>query len=157
MSAPNNGLQFTTEQEKLWKACTETFATLNSYLDHVLRFEAGIKLTDFHILSALTEPGEGIVRMGDLAQRTHVSPSRLTYQIKVLLGYGWVEKGPVKNDRRGAGITITNLGKSIYEKAASIYAREVKHAVLDGLDSSAYPGLEEFFAHVQHAIKTVRL
>lgn len=152
MSAPQNIQRFTREQENLWKICTETFSALNSHLDRTLRAEANIKLTDFHILSALTDSEGGAtaaVRMGELAQKTNVSPSRLTYQIEVLLRHNWVQKEPVKNDRRGKGILITDAGLDIYRKAALVYSREVCQTALDDLDMSLYLYISNFLQRVQ--------
>lgn len=133
---------FTSEQENLWNAFTETLATLNLHLDRCLKKEAKIKLSDYRILATLMDansisPTAGpLLRMRDLAQITSVSASRLTYQIEALERHGWVAKVPVLHDKRGKGIVITPLGQQAYRQASPVYAREVQRTVFTGLDSS---------------------
>lgn len=131
---------FTVEQENLWRTYREATSAINAHLDSRLKDEADIKLNDFYILLALVQAGDdGVpvaVRMGDLADQTNVSPSRLTYQIDVLQRRGWVEKAPVASDRRGKGILLTAAGRGVYEVAARTYNREVRETVLRELDST---------------------
>lgn len=155
MSASYGTQNFTKEQEELWTVCTNAFAALNAHLDRTLRANAGIKLTDFLILSALVGSGKGApaaVRMGELAQKTNVSPSRLTYQIEVLLRHKWVRKEPVESDRRGKGIIITDTGLAVYEKAHRIYAHEVHETALTEIEDSSWAHFTDFFNNILERI-----
>lgn len=155
MSASHGTQNFTKEQEELWTACNNALAALNAHLDRTLRAHAEIKLTDFLILSALVGSRKGAptaVRMGELAQKTNVSPSRLTYQIEVLLRHKWVRKEPVESDRRGKGIIITDTGLSVYEKAHRIYAHEVREIALTEIEDSSWAHFTDFFNNILERI-----
>lgn len=140
---------FTVEQENLWRTYREGTSAINAHLDSRLKDEADIKLNDFYILLALVQAGDdGVpvaVRMGDLADQTNVSPSRLTYQIDVLQRRGWVEKTPVASDRRGKGILLTAAGREAYEVAFKTYSREVESTVFRELNSRSVAACTTFF------------
>lgn len=125
---------FSRDEQDLWMLYREATTSINAHLDACLKDEADVKLGDFYILLALVqaEQGEGfpVVRMGDLAARTNVSPSRLTYQTDVLERRGLIQKALVASDRRGRGIALTDAGRETYEVASKVYNREVQETVL---------------------------
>lgn len=90
--------------------------------------------------------------MGELAQKTNVSPSRLTYQIEVLLRHKWVRKEHVESDRRGKGIIITDTGLAVYEKAHRIYAHEVRETALTEIEDSSWAHFTDFFNNILERI-----
>lgn len=151
MGAPTPSASFTGQQKKLWEIYTDALAALNHKLDRCLKEEANIKLAEYRILAALMVSAstpdsapDSVVRMRDLAHATRVSASRLTYQINVLAENGWVTKVQVPDDRRGKGVSITQLGRQVYRGAEPVYTREVQHAVFSDFDPRAAGAVTEF-------------
>lgn len=141
---------FTGDFENLWRLYREATGAVIKHLDACLKNESDVKLTDYYILLALVQAGHrddasSALRMGDLADQTNVSPSRLTYQIDVLQRRGWVEKAPVASDRRGKGILLTAAGREAYKAAGKVYNREVDNIVFRELNSRNIAACTAFF------------
>lgn len=159
MSKPRSSPQteFLPQNSDLWQLYVQTYSSITSYLDRMLRTQANIKLDDFHILSALTRnqaqnESPRVIRMGEIATVLNASPSRLTYQIERLIGLGWVERTSVKEDRRGKGVFITELGKQRYEEALRVHSNFMDTAVMANVSDEEVESLKSVMGRMLQAV-----
>lgn len=142
----------------LWQNYTEVNDYLQLVTDKTLKQQAGIRLVDFKVLQILIESPEAqtsqMVRMGHLSQMLKLSPSRLTYQINSLAKSGWVEKVSVDSDRRGAGVSITDAGREIFETARSIHKATLHDLVCGNLSKSEVEFLGAIYSRLFNSIDT---
>ena len=150
--------EFPSTNSDLWHLYVQTYSGIASYLDKVLRKQANIKLDDFNILTVLTQGGiqsdpPQVVRMGEIAADLSVSPSRLTYQIERLIHLGWVDRIPVKEDRRGKGVFITDAGYKHYMNARAIHTDIMDTVVMAGLNAKEANALASALKHMRQSVQ----
>ena len=76
MTTPVPGLD--RDEEILWRSLVEVVVLLPRVLDEYFNREARVGMTEYSVLVALSEASEGELRMGELAQATALSRSRMT-------------------------------------------------------------------------------
>jgi DNA-binding MarR family transcriptional regulator len=142
------GRQPTDVPRQAWRAYFEATALLQDRLERTLRSDADLHLADYNLLLLLSETPGGHLRMGELASLMVFSPSRLTYQVKVLEKRGLVERRACLEDGRGSEAVITDAGRHVFRKAAALHAREVKELFLDRLDDAEAKTLLRVFSRL---------
>ena len=131
-----------------WRAYFEATALLQERLDRTLKSAADLHLADYNLLLLLTEAPGGHLRMGELASLMVFSPSRVTYQVKTLEKRGLVERRACAEDGRGSEAVITDAGRTLFRKAASLHSRQVKDLFLDRLDDAEAQTLLRVFSRL---------
>src|SRR5258708_15453998 len=79
-------------EQETWRAFLAATRLLFEELERQLQREAGIPVTYYEILVALSEAPDRTIRMHDFADLTRSSPSRLTHAVSRLAEAGWVER-----------------------------------------------------------------
>jgi DNA-binding MarR family transcriptional regulator len=136
-----------------WRAYFEATALLQERLDRTLKSRADLHLADYNLLLLLTEAPGGHLRMGELASLMVFSPSRVTYQVKTLEKRGLVERRACAEDGRGQEAVITDAGRTLFRKAASLHSRQVKDLFLDRLDDAEAQTLLRVFSRLGCALE----
>src|SRR5690625_7014133 len=85
----------------------------------------GLTLSEYNMLLLLSEAPEGRMRMGQLADAIVFSPSRLTYQVKVLSERGLVKRVKCPEDGRAWEAELTTEGRTMFRRASVIHAKGV--------------------------------
>lgn len=88
----------------------ESFTAVRSQLDRSLRSECGLPVASFELLLRLARSPDRRLRMSDLADQTHLTPSGLTRAIDRLDEADLVERVACPSDRRGAYAALTPHG-----------------------------------------------
>jgi len=101
---------------------------LEEALDRDLQ-EHGLQLTEYEIISMLSESPCHRLRMSELAELVVQSRSRLTHTATRLEKRGWVVREPCENDRRGVELVLTPEGR----QALGVAMAQVRDAK-EGLD-----------------------
>ncbi len=128
------------EQQIAWRSLLQMSVTLKIGLDADLaRF--GIDLSDYEILVLLSESADGQIRMSDLAERSWMTKSRLTYKIDKLVADGSIERVDCDTDKRGAFARITSEGRALLDKIAPEHVESVRQRVVDRLDRDEFLAL----------------
>ena len=122
-----------TGEELLWRRWLRLNATLPAVLHRELQADAGLSLSDFDVLVALTDTPEGRVRVTDLARHVNWERSRLSHHVTRMERRGLVRRAECHDDGRGAWVVLTAAGRSAIERAAPGHARTVRRLVFDGL------------------------
>ena len=139
---PDNEL--TLAELKFWRRFAAGMFAFDAALDRQLREDAGVSHVEFGVLVALDEIRSGR-RMSDLAERLHISPSRLTHLVGRLEDRGWVDRRPSDDDRRVTVAFLTPAGGAKLREAWSGHARLLRSVLIDPLDPRERAMLEQVF------------
>lgn len=137
-----------------WRVFFEASTRLQGVLETKLKKSAGITLADYNILLTLYEAPEKSLRMGELADRTVFSPSRLTYLVSRLEKNDWVSKSPADSDGRGFIAKLTPKGERLTEEATAIHQATVRSLLLDDLTDSEIDRIVDAFERVDEQFRS---
>lgn len=132
-----------------WRVFFEASTRLQGVLETKLKKDPGITLADYNILLTLFEAEGRSLRMGELADQTVFSPSRLTYLVSRLEKQGWVRKAPADSDGRGFVAELTEEGMTLTERATEIHQATVRKLLLDDLTDSEIDRIVDAFERVE--------
>jgi DNA-binding MarR family transcriptional regulator len=118
---------------RAWRALVGSTTGLLAVLDNELQAEHGLSLGDYEVLHFLSEAPGNAIRMSELAERLHLSPSGITRRVDGLVKSGLVERRPCPSDRRGLNAVLTPLGTKTLETAAPTHLRGVRAYLVDRL------------------------
>src|ERR1700742_1403547 len=124
----------TDDEQIAWRTFIESSWALHTRLEEELRAQTGLSMNDYHVLVVLSEAPERRLRMGELAGRLVLSPSRVTYQINSMVKRGFVRKQSCPEDGRGQEAVLTDEGLAALEAAAPLHLITVRDAFIDRLD-----------------------
>lgn len=114
-----------------WHTYLQATQLLLDELDRRLHDEAGISLADYGLLSRLADADEWGMRMGELAEGTVSSRSRISHAVDRLERMGWVERRACPTDRRGSYASLTEAGRRKLEEAEPGHSEVVRRHLLD--------------------------
>jgi DNA-binding MarR family transcriptional regulator len=117
-----------------WRSLVQATTGLLAVLDNELQSAHGLSLGDYEVLVHLSEEPGRAIRMSELAQRLHLSPSGITRRIDGLVKQGFVERQRCPNDRRGSNAVLTEQGVEALKTAAPTHVRGVREYFVDRLD-----------------------
>lgn len=126
----------------------ETTARLLDRLEKRLKQQVGLTLSEYNMLLLLSEAPQGQMRMGQLADAIVFSPSRLTYQVKVLTDRGLVNKVKCPDDGRAWQVGLTAEGRTMFRRASVIHAKGVKQIFTDVVSEQQLAEIHQIFAQV---------
>jgi len=126
----------------------ETTARLLDRLEKRLKQQVGLTLSEYNMLLLLSEAPDGKMRMGQLADAIVFSPSRLTYQVKVLTDRGLVNRVKCQDDGRAWEAELTSEGRTMFRRASIIHAKGVKQLFTDVVSEEQLAELHQIFSQV---------
>ena len=124
------------EEQRTWRSFVGATRLLFDQLDRELQRDAGMTHADYEILVRLSEAPGTSLRMGELAERTGSSRSRLSHAVARLEGDGWVRREPCPTDGRGAVAVLTGTGAAALRDAAPGHVQGVRRHLFDQLGST---------------------
>ena len=139
-------------EQETWRAFLAATRLLFEELERQLQQEAGIPVTYYEILVALSEAPDRTIRMHDLADLTRSSPSRLSHAVSRLDEAGWVERVSCATDRRGAFAHLTDKGFAALEAAAPGHATAVRRYVFDRITPAQSDELGRILAVIRDGL-----
>jgi DNA-binding MarR family transcriptional regulator len=120
-------------QELLFRSLMRLSITLPRTLGDDLERSCGLNATEYRVLMHLSEaPGQQL-RMSDLADRTGLSPSRITRVVDNMAEDGLVEKRQGSDDGRSTLATLTKGGLATLRRAYPHHLQSVRRSVFDHL------------------------
>ena len=137
------------EQES-WRAYLRGSRFLEEALDRDL-VAHGLQLTEYEILSMLSESDGGRLRMSELADLVVQSRSRLTHTAARLEKRGWVERQSCLSDRRGVELVLTDDGWERLNTMAKTHVESVRRHLLDVMAPDEFAALGVAMAKVRDA------
>lgn len=135
-----------------WRSYFESSILLQTRLDEQLRADAGMTMFEYHLLLMLVQ-ADGKLRMGELAEAMVFSSSRLTYQVGVLEGRGWVERRRDERDARVNWACITDEGREVFQHAGRKHLTLVRKLFLAELSDEEVVVLDRVFGRLQQELR----
>jgi DNA-binding MarR family transcriptional regulator len=132
-----------------WRGLIGVHADVFAELEQDLVAAHGITGGDYAVLVALSEADGRRLRMCDLAEHLHLSPSGLTRRLDGLVRAGLVAREPSEEDRRVIMAVLTEEGAVRLAEAAPDHVAGVRRAFLDHLSRTQVANLAAAFAAVQ--------
>ncbi|MEV7136627.1 MarR family winged helix-turn-helix transcriptional regulator [Streptomyces tauricus] len=143
----------TPEEQRAWRAYIAASHLLEDAIDRQLQQEAGMPHVYYSILANLSEAQDRRLRMTDLAERTKITRSRLTYAVTRLEKDGAVRREGCPGDKRGSTAVLTDEGMTLLERTAPGHVDTVRAALFDRLTPEQVGQLEEICASVARGLE----
>ena len=121
------------DEELVWRSLMRIVFTLPRALDDDVQRSCGMSSTEYSVLMHLSESADGQLRMSDLADRTSLSPSRISRVIDEMARLGLVERRPGSADGRTTLATLTRAGVAALRRAWPHHLRSVRTRAFDHL------------------------
>ncbi|MFI0794059.1 MarR family winged helix-turn-helix transcriptional regulator [Micromonospora rubida] len=121
------------DEQRTWRAYLAASRALMDTLDRELQRDAGMPHAYYEILVRLSEAPDRRLRMGDLADATGSSRSRLSHAAARLEASGWIRREDCPTDRRGQVATLTAAGHAALTAAAPGHVEGVRRHLFDAL------------------------
>lgn len=123
------------DEELVWRSLMRLMFTLRPLLDEDLQRSTGLTSTEYSVLMHLSESPTRQLRMSDLADRTSLSPSRISRVIDAMARVGLVERRPGSDDGRNTFAALTRTGLATLRRAWPHHLRSVRKRAFDRLSS----------------------
>jgi DNA-binding MarR family transcriptional regulator len=129
------------QEEAAWRALGRALLVIPRQLDADLIGTQGLSMTEYSVLSCLSEAPARSLRMTELASRVSITVSGLTRVIERLSRDGLVDRIRDSSDGRGQVAVLTGAGLTRLQEAWPAHLASVRRHVLDhlsGLDLIAF-------------------
>jgi DNA-binding MarR family transcriptional regulator len=133
------------EQQEAWRTYMYATVLLQEALDRQLQRDAGMPHSYYVILGLLAEVPEGSMTMGQIAEFTRSSPSKLSHAMARLEDQGWVRRRRHPDNARLVVATLTDEGYDALVAAAPGHVEQVRTALFDHLSRDQVPHLRDIF------------
>ena len=117
-------------EQRSWRAVLRGTRLLEVALDQALR-PAGLQLSEYEIISMLSEAPGHRLRMSELAALVVQSRSRLTHTAKRLEVRGWVSREACLDDKRGVELVLTRTGLAAVTELSRLHVQSVRDNLID--------------------------
>lgn len=136
------------EQQQHWRAYLRGTRLLEKALaDDLAPYK--MQLTEYELLSMLSESPGQRTRMSKLADDIVQSRSRVTHTAARLEKRGWVSRCRASDDGRGVEISLTESGRQVLEELAGTHVASVRDNLVDVLTPGQFTALGEAMATVR--------
>ncbi len=133
-----------------WRAFLRASRELDVAFDRDLQTE-GISLSEYELLSMLSESPMGQLRMSALAALIIQSRSRVTHTAARLERRGWVVRTPAPDDGRGVLLRLTDEGQQAIGRLAVVHVESVRRHLVDVLTPAQFAAVGEAMQAVRDA------
>ncbi len=135
------------EEQLAWRAYLRGSRLLDKALDDDLRDVC--QLTEYELLSMLSEAPGQRMRMSHLADDIVQSRSRVTHTAKRLEDRGWVRRERSAEDGRGVEILLTDEGRAAIAEIAPRHVDSVRRHLVEALTHDQLVALGEAMAVIR--------
>jgi DNA-binding MarR family transcriptional regulator len=152
MSTPSGEPRWLSDDEqRAWRAYLRGSRLIEEALDRDLQSH-GVQLTEYEIISMLSESPGRRLRMSSLADLVVQSRSRLTHTASRLEKRGWVVRESCLDDRRGVELVLTDTGYQAVQDMARVHVASVRRAVIDPVPPPLFKALGEAMDVIRTAL-----
>lgn len=116
-------------------------------MNRQLQADAGLSLSDYHVLVALSANPDGM-RVGDLAAHIGWERSRLSHQLRRMEQRGLTAREAGAGDGRTTNVVLTAAGRTAIEEAAPAHVDLVRRLFFDALPDTLLAPLTAAMEHV---------
>ena len=139
------------QEQGVWREYLRATRLLEAALDRDLQAH-GLQLSEYEILSMLSEQPDRRLRMSVIAELVVQSRSRLTHTAGRLESRGWVRREPCEGDRRGVELVLTDTGFDEVTRMAPTHVTSVRANVLEHLSREDFTALGRVLARISNGI-----
>jgi DNA-binding MarR family transcriptional regulator len=133
----------TDAEQRTWRRLAAVTSLLPAALESQLQRDADLTHFGYWVLAMLSEAPDRSLRMTELADMSHGSPSRLSHLVSRLEEQGYVRRERVGEDRRGYLAVLTEAGHAKVVAAAPGHVEEVRARVFDRLTPTQVEQLDD--------------
>ena len=144
------------QEQTVWREYLRASRLLEAALDHDLQVH-GLQLSEYEILSMLSEQPDRRLRMSVIAELVVQSRSRLTHTAGRLENRGWVHREACAGDRRGVELLLTDTGLAEITRMAPTHVGSVRANLLDHLSREDLLALGRAMAAISSGISSARV
>jgi DNA-binding MarR family transcriptional regulator len=130
----NEYVTLSTEEQSAWRTILRAQANVTSAVDQKLTEAHGLGLSDYEVLSYLSQASEHSLRMTELAYGVLLSPSGLTRRLDGLVKQGYVERKPAPSDGRGLLAVLTQQGENKVKEMEPTHTAGLHEHFIDCLE-----------------------
>lgn len=141
------------QEQQVWREYLRASRLLEAALDRDLQAH-GLQLSEYEILSMLSERPDRRLRMSVIAELVVQSRSRLTHTAGRLESRGWVRREPCTGDRRGVELVLTDAGFAEIIRMAPTHVESVRNNVLAHLSREDLLALGRAMAAISNGIQS---
>lgn len=120
-------------EERAWRALQFMQMRLDGVLARQLSVDSDLSYPDYLVLVALTDRGDGRLRLFELAEVLGWERSRASHQVGRMVARGLVVKQRCESDRRGFFVVVTDQGRRAVAAAAPGHVAAVRELFIDRL------------------------
>ena len=144
-----DGVKWLSDSEQdSWRAILRGTRLLETALDDALH-GSGLQLSEYEIISMLSESPSHRLRMSELAAMVVQSRSRLTHTAKRLETRGWVTREQCLGDRRGVELVLTPLGLEAVDEISKVHVQSVRDNLVDIMTPEQFQAIGDAMAIVR--------
>ncbi|HJP72649.1 MAG TPA: MarR family transcriptional regulator [Pseudonocardiaceae bacterium] len=136
------------DEEQAWRAFRRLLTTLPARLARDLAADTGLSMTDYEVLSTLSEKPERRWALKDLAAKMEWSRSRLSHHTTRMQERGLIDREPDPDDARGCLLVLTDTGYQVLERAAPFHLDSVRKRFIDHLEPAELALLGELSTRI---------
>lgn len=134
----------TKDQQRIWRLWIALRAQLPTTLNRQLQGESSLSLQDFDVLVHLTDSPDGRCRSGALAVALQWERSRVSHHIKRMEARGLVKREECEEDKRGAYVQLTEVGRTAIAAAAPHHVELVHQLMFDDIAADELSAVESY-------------
>lgn len=140
------------DEQNAWREYLRASRMLEAVLDRDLQAH-GLQLSEYEIISVLSEQPNKRLRMSEIAELVVQSRSRLTHTAGRLEKRGWVRRDACVGDRRGVELVLTETGRAEIARMAPTHVGSVRSNLVDHLTREDFLALGRAMAAVSRGIR----
>lgn len=140
------------DEQHAWRDFLRASRLLEAALDRDLQSH-GLQLSEYEIISMLSEQPDRRLRMSEIAELVVQSRSRLTHTAGRLEKRGWVRREACVGDRRGVELVLTEAGHGEIRRMAPTHVGSVRANLMDHLSRADFLALGRFMAAISRGIQ----
>lgn len=145
----DDGVRWLSDGEQAsWRAVLRGTRLLERALDDALG-DAGLQLSEYEIISMLSESENHRLRMSELAAMVVQSRSRLTHTAKRLEDRGWVTREQCADDKRGVELVLTSGGLAAVRDISRVHVESVRDNLVDIMTPDQFRAIGDAMAIVR--------
>jgi len=135
-----------------WRGYLRASRLLEAVLDQDLHAH-GLQLSEYEIISVLSDQPTRRLRMSEIAEVVVQSRSRLTHTAGRLEKRGWVRREVCEGDRRGVELVLTEAGLAEITRMAPTHVVSVRRNLLDHVSREEFLALGRAMAAIGRGIE----
>ena len=124
------------DEEKAWREFRRLLTALPARLARDLNASTGLSMTDYEVLSTLSEQPDRKWPLKNLASKMEWSRSRLSHHATRMQERGLIGRKPDPQDARGCLLALTDTGFETLQVAAPFHLESVRDRFLDHLTAN---------------------